>query len=161
MQFIPCRCGVMQVKDGPLLCGWLAASGWLGGGGIADQGHLWERRGKVPPKRKEPLALRAGACCGGAQVSWCAHALHAEHAALLDPQVTDTPGLLNRKDEERNAMERLTLASLQYLPTAVRFACCARWVQCKLTLGSCRRLSTCKGSLLFPKLSMQCSVPTQ
>jgi len=36
-------------------------------------------------------------------------------------QVTDTPGLLNRPDEERNAMERLTLASLQYLPTAVLF----------------------------------------
>jgi nucleolar GTP-binding protein len=36
-------------------------------------------------------------------------------------QVTDTPGLLNRGDGERNAMERLTLASLQYLPTAVLF----------------------------------------
>ncbi|GAB4823843.1 hypothetical protein N2152v2_010889 [Parachlorella kessleri] len=36
-------------------------------------------------------------------------------------QVTDTPGLLNRPEEERNAMERLTLASLQHLPTAVLF----------------------------------------
>ena len=36
-------------------------------------------------------------------------------------QVTDTPGLLNRDDEDRNAMERLTLASLRYLPTAVLF----------------------------------------
>jgi nucleolar GTP-binding protein len=36
-------------------------------------------------------------------------------------QVTDTPGLLRRPDEDRNAMERLTLASLQYLPTAVLF----------------------------------------
>lgn len=36
-------------------------------------------------------------------------------------QVTDTPGLLNRKDEDRNAMELLTLASLQHLPTAVMF----------------------------------------
>lgn len=36
-------------------------------------------------------------------------------------QVTDTPGLLNRADEDRNAMERLTLASLQHLPTAVLF----------------------------------------
>lgn len=36
-------------------------------------------------------------------------------------QVTDTPGLLRRSDEDRNAMERLTLASLQHLPTAVLF----------------------------------------
>ncbi|KAK9816846.1 hypothetical protein WJX72_006009 [[Myrmecia] bisecta] len=36
-------------------------------------------------------------------------------------QVTDTPGLLDRPNEDRNAMERLTLASLQYLPTAVLF----------------------------------------
>jgi nucleolar GTP-binding protein len=36
-------------------------------------------------------------------------------------QVTDTPGLLNRPDDDRNAMERLTLASLEYLPTAVLF----------------------------------------
>lgn len=34
-------------------------------------------------------------------------------------QITDTPGLLNRSDEERNAMEKLTLATLQYLPTYV------------------------------------------
>lgn len=34
-------------------------------------------------------------------------------------QITDTPGLLNRPDEERNAMEMLTLATLQYLPTSV------------------------------------------
>ena len=36
-------------------------------------------------------------------------------------QVTDTPGLLSRKDEERNKMEMLTLAVLQYLPTSVLF----------------------------------------
>lgn len=36
-------------------------------------------------------------------------------------QVTDTPGLLLRSDDDRNAMEKLTLASLQYLPTAVLF----------------------------------------
>ncbi|KAL4859859.1 Nucleolar GTP-binding protein 1 [Chlorella vulgaris] len=36
-------------------------------------------------------------------------------------QVTDTPGLLNRAEEDRNAMERLTLACLQHLPTAVLF----------------------------------------
>jgi GTPase Era involved in 16S rRNA processing len=35
--------------------------------------------------------------------------------------VTDTPGLLNRTDDDRNAMERLTLATLQHLPTAVLF----------------------------------------
>lgn len=37
------------------------------------------------------------------------------------PQVTDTPGLLNRPDEDRNAMELLTVASLEYLPTAVLY----------------------------------------
>lgn len=36
-------------------------------------------------------------------------------------QVTDTPGLLNRPDADRNAMEMLTIASLEYLPTAVVF----------------------------------------
>jgi hypothetical protein len=34
-------------------------------------------------------------------------------------QVMDTPGLLDRPVEERNEMERLTFASLLYLPTAV------------------------------------------
>lgn len=36
-------------------------------------------------------------------------------------QVTDTPGLLSRKDAERNKMEMLTLAVLQHLPTSVLF----------------------------------------
>ena len=36
-------------------------------------------------------------------------------------QVTDTPGLLPREDHARNAIELLTLVSLQYLPTAVLF----------------------------------------
>lgn len=36
-------------------------------------------------------------------------------------QVTDTPGLLNRPLAERNAMERLTLACLQHLPSTVLF----------------------------------------
>ena len=31
----------------------------------------------------------------------------------------DTPGLLDRPEEERNEMERLTFASLAHLPTAV------------------------------------------
>lgn len=35
--------------------------------------------------------------------------------------MTDTPGLLRRPEEERNAMERLTLAALAYLPTAAVF----------------------------------------
>lgn len=39
----------------------------------------------------------------------------------LTAQVTDTPGLLNRGDEERNRMEMLTLAVLEYLPTSVLF----------------------------------------
>lgn len=37
------------------------------------------------------------------------------------PQVTDTPGLLQRPDEYRNKMEMLTLAALQYLPSSVMF----------------------------------------
>ncbi len=36
-------------------------------------------------------------------------------------QVTDTPGLLNRDEKDRNEMEMLTLASLQYLMTSVLF----------------------------------------
>jgi GTP1/Obg family GTP-binding protein len=36
-------------------------------------------------------------------------------------QVTDTPGLLARADEDRNAMENLTLACLAHLPTSVLF----------------------------------------
>lgn len=36
-------------------------------------------------------------------------------------QVTDTPGLLRRPEDERNAMERLTLAALAHLPTAAVF----------------------------------------
>jgi nucleolar GTP-binding protein len=36
-------------------------------------------------------------------------------------QVTDTPGLLYRGDEDRNDMEKLTLASLEYLMTSVLF----------------------------------------
>ena len=36
-------------------------------------------------------------------------------------QVTDTPGLLYRPDEERNAMEMLTVATLEHLPTAALF----------------------------------------
>ncbi|KAI5647569.1 hypothetical protein M9H77_33574 [Catharanthus roseus] len=36
-------------------------------------------------------------------------------------QVTDTPGLLRRDDEERNNLEKLTLAVLSHLPTAVLY----------------------------------------
>lgn len=36
-------------------------------------------------------------------------------------QVTDTPGLLTRHDEDRNNLERLTLAVLSHLPTAVLY----------------------------------------
>ncbi|WOK98342.1 nucleolar GTP-binding protein 1 [Canna indica] len=36
-------------------------------------------------------------------------------------QVTDTPGLLTRHDDDRNNIERLTLAVLSYLPTAVLY----------------------------------------
>ncbi len=36
-------------------------------------------------------------------------------------QVTDTPGLLNRGDEDRNKMEMLTLAVLEHLDASVMF----------------------------------------
>ncbi|XP_052107281.1 nucleolar GTP-binding protein 1 isoform X1 [Arachis duranensis] len=36
-------------------------------------------------------------------------------------QVTDTPGLLKRQDEDRNNLEKLTLAVLSHLPTAVLY----------------------------------------
>ncbi|KAL7605306.1 uncharacterized protein LOC111898737 [Lactuca sativa] len=36
-------------------------------------------------------------------------------------QVTDTPGILRRRDEDRNNLEKLTLAVLSHLPTAVLF----------------------------------------
>ena len=36
-------------------------------------------------------------------------------------QVMDTPGLLDRPEEDRNEMEKLTFASLLHLPTAVIF----------------------------------------
>ncbi|GLJ07098.1 hypothetical protein SUGI_0058190 [Cryptomeria japonica] len=36
-------------------------------------------------------------------------------------QVTDTPGLLRRSDGERNNLEKLTLAALSHLPSAVLF----------------------------------------
>ena len=36
-------------------------------------------------------------------------------------QVTDTLGMLNRAEEDCNAMERLTLACMAHLPTSVLF----------------------------------------
>lgn len=36
-------------------------------------------------------------------------------------QVTDTPGLLRRHDDDRNNLEKLTLAVLSHLPTAVLY----------------------------------------
>ncbi|XP_077244908.1 P-loop containing nucleoside triphosphate hydrolases superfamily protein isoform X2 [Tasmannia lanceolata] len=36
-------------------------------------------------------------------------------------QVTDTPGLLKRRDDDRNNLEKLTLAVLSHLPTAVLY----------------------------------------
>ena len=35
--------------------------------------------------------------------------------------MTDTPGLLPRPDADRNAMEQLTIAALEHLPTVVLF----------------------------------------
>ncbi len=40
---------------------------------------------------------------------------------LVMLQVTDTPGLLKRPLSERNAMERLTLACLNHLPSSILF----------------------------------------
>ncbi|KAK9121572.1 hypothetical protein Syun_019189 [Stephania yunnanensis] len=37
------------------------------------------------------------------------------------PEVTDTPGLLRRHDEDRNNLEKLTLAVLTHLPTAILY----------------------------------------
>ncbi|XP_059633784.1 uncharacterized protein LOC132276393 isoform X2 [Cornus florida] len=37
------------------------------------------------------------------------------------PEVTDTPGLLKRHDEDRNNLEKLTLAVLSHLPTAILY----------------------------------------
>ncbi|KAK3436891.1 hypothetical protein EUGRSUZ_E03531 [Eucalyptus grandis] len=37
------------------------------------------------------------------------------------PEVTDTPGLLRRHDENRNNLEKLTLAVLSHLPTAILY----------------------------------------
>lgn len=58
-------------------------------------------------------------------------------------QVTDTPGLLERPLSERNAMERLTLACLNHLPSAVLFvldltAQCGTSVQDQLAIRSHR-----------------------
>ncbi|KAK6916096.1 FeoB-type guanine nucleotide-binding (G) domain [Dillenia turbinata] len=36
-------------------------------------------------------------------------------------QVTDTPGILKRHDDDRNNLEKLTLAVLSYLPTAILY----------------------------------------
>jgi len=36
-------------------------------------------------------------------------------------QVTDTPGLLARPDDERNNIELLTISALQHLPTSILF----------------------------------------
>ncbi|KAK8939148.1 putative tRNA modification GTPase mnmE [Platanthera zijinensis] len=36
-------------------------------------------------------------------------------------QVTDTPGLLRRHDDDRNNLEKLTLAALEHLPTAILY----------------------------------------
>ena len=40
---------------------------------------------------------------------------------LFRTQVMDTPGLLARSREEFNAMEKMTLASIAYLPSIVIF----------------------------------------
>lgn len=45
----------------------------------------------------------------------------ADYAYTQLCQIMDTPGLLARPDEERNQMEKLTLAAMQHLPTAVVF----------------------------------------
>ena len=56
-------------------------------------------------------------------MAWTDAAKHAAHRSPPRParHLADTPGLLNRAEGDRNAMERLTLACLQHLPTAVLF----------------------------------------
>ena len=44
-----------------------------------------------------------------------------DHSRDMRFQVMDTPGLLDRPDDERNEMEKLTYASLAHLPTAAIF----------------------------------------
>ena len=46
---------------------------------------------------------------------------HVEDADGSRYQMMDTPGVLHRSEEERNAMEGLTLAAVQHLPSAVVF----------------------------------------
>lgn len=50
-----------------------------------------------------------------------AHMSHDDRVDQTVCQIMDSPGLLYRADDERNAMEALTIASLQHLPTAVCF----------------------------------------
>ena len=49
------------------------------------------------------------------------HLWHLDNRRGLPLQVTDTPGLLNRAEDDRNAMERLTLACMAHLPSSVLF----------------------------------------
>ena len=69
--------------------------------------------------------------------------------------MTDTPGLLERPLSERNAMERLTLACLNHLPSAVLFvldltAQCGTSVQDQLTIRSLPSASTLADSAVYP-----------
>jgi len=75
-----------------------------------------------PPRSEHSDELRRSFAQLALHVS-CMHVALCELRMLALPwlQVTDTPGLLSRPDEFRNAMEKLTLAALEHLPTRVLF----------------------------------------
>jgi hypothetical protein len=58
-------------------------------------------------------------------------------------QVTDTPGLLARADDERNAMELLTLAALSHLPSRYAIGVCDAWRVVRVVCAVVRRVGVC------------------
>ncbi|PHU04745.1 hypothetical protein BC332_25567 [Capsicum chinense] len=97
-------------------------------------GHVMRRGTDAPVRRYERLALdgfkrvwqyhRHG--CFGRQICnypFTTRGILMGHINLSyqNFQVTDTPGILRRCDEDRNNLEKLTLAVLTHLPTAVLY----------------------------------------
>ena len=72
---------------------------------------------------------------------------HFSLAAFHEPHTT-TPVKDCRPDEDRNAMERLTLASLQHLPTAVLFVVDLT-EGCGTSVGDQRAIRWARGGCLF------------
>ena len=82
----------------------------------AHAGHPRARQAGLPAASSR-LLCRAQSTAAAPLGSILAEQADTERAA----QVSDTPGLLNRPEAERNTMEQLTLACLQHLPCAVVF----------------------------------------